>query len=68
MACRHGDDNLPIVKMLFHHPEIQVNQQAKVVIIESIYLGFFLFFSIFFTFLFRMVRQHCIMLLIMVMY
>jgi hypothetical protein len=34
-ACFRSDDYLPIVKILLHRSDIQVNQQNKVMIIES---------------------------------
>jgi hypothetical protein len=43
IACRHGGDYLPVVKMLLYHPKIQVNQRDEVIITESNILVSFCF-------------------------
>jgi hypothetical protein len=73
IACGESDESdesdgyLPIVKMLLNHPKIEINQPNKVIIIESI-SWFLLVFNFIDSLYCRMVGQHCIMLLILIMY
>jgi hypothetical protein len=64
LACCHGDDYLPIVKMLINHPKIEVNQQNEVITVEKFCVSNFL--SLFVFLYFSMVGQHCIKHLITV--